>query len=70
MPVLLPAVVIGRTAIGRLRILEGDVETENEGLAQLRALKVEGERRQLEALLSGEADALVAHRAHDLFFSE
>jgi peptide chain release factor 2 len=35
---------------------EGDADTENEGLAQLRALKVEGERRQLEALLSGEAD--------------
>ena len=36
--------------------MEGDVDTENEGLAQLRALKLEGERRQLEALLSGEAD--------------
>jgi peptide chain release factor 2 len=36
---------------------EGDAATENEGLAQLRALKSEGERRQLEALLSGEADA-------------
>jgi len=36
--------------------MEDDVETENEGLAQLRALKAEGERRQLEALLSGEAD--------------
>ena len=36
--------------------MEGDAETENEGLAQLRALKLEGERRQLEALLSGEAD--------------
>jgi peptide chain release factor 2 len=35
---------------------EGDAETENEGVAQLRALKAEGERRQLEALLSGEAD--------------
>ena len=38
--------------------MEGDAETENEGLAQLRALKLEGERRQLEALLSGEADGL------------
>jgi peptide chain release factor 2 len=38
--------------------MEGDAETENEGLAQLRALKAEGERRQLEALLSGEADGL------------
>ena len=37
---------------------EGDAETENEGLAQLRALKAEGERRELEALLSGEADGL------------
>jgi peptide chain release factor 2 len=37
---------------------EGDAATENEGLAQLRALKAEGERRQLEALLSGEADGL------------
>ena len=36
---------------------EADAETENEGLAALRALKVECERRQLEALLSGEADA-------------
>jgi len=37
---------------------EGDADTETEGLAQLRALKAEGERRQLEALLSGEADGL------------
>ena len=36
--------------------MEDDVATENEGLAALRALKVECERRQLEALLSGEAD--------------
>ena len=36
--------------------MEGDEASENEGLAQLRALKAEGERRQLEALLSGEAD--------------
>jgi peptide chain release factor 2 len=36
--------------------MEGDAATENEGLAALRALKVECERRQLEALLSGEAD--------------
>ena len=36
---------------------EGDEATEQEGLAALRALKAEGERRQLEALLSGEADA-------------
>ena len=36
--------------------IEDDVATENEGLAALRALKIECERRQLEALLSGEAD--------------
>jgi peptide chain release factor 2 len=36
---------------------EGDEAVEAEGLAALRALKAEGERRQLEALLSGEADA-------------
>ena len=36
---------------------EGDEATEQEGLAALKALKAEGERRQLEALLSGEADA-------------
>ena len=36
---------------------ENDEATEQEGLAALRALKAEGEKRQLEALLSGEADA-------------
>jgi len=36
---------------------EGDQATEAEGIAALRALKAEGDRRQLEALLSGEADA-------------
>jgi peptide chain release factor 2 len=36
---------------------EDDKATEQEGLTALRALKAEGERRQLEALLSGEADA-------------
>ena len=36
---------------------EGDQASEAEGLAALRGLKAEGERRQLEALLSGEADA-------------
>src|ERR1700729_3297288 len=35
---------------------EDDKATEQEGLTALRALKAEGERRQLEALLSGEAD--------------
>jgi peptide chain release factor 2 len=45
------------TTLVELGEAEGDEETENEGLAQLRALKSEGERRQLEALLSGEADA-------------
>jgi peptide chain release factor 2 len=46
------------TTLVELGEAEGDAETENEGLAQLRALKLEGERRQLEALLSGEADGL------------
>jgi peptide chain release factor 2 len=36
--------------------IEGDPATEREGLALLSALRAEGERRQLEALLSGEAD--------------
>ncbi|HXE24743.1 MAG TPA: peptide chain release factor 2 [Roseiarcus sp.] len=36
---------------------EGDQAAEAEGIAALRALKAEGERRELEALLSGEADA-------------
>ena len=46
------------TTLVELGEQEGDSETENEGLAQLRALKTEGERRELEALLSGEADGL------------
>ncbi len=45
------------TTLVELGEAEGDADTENEGLAQLKALKSEGERRQLEALLSGEADA-------------
>jgi peptide chain release factor 2 len=36
--------------------MEDDAETEREGIAQLKALKVEAERRQIEALLSGEVD--------------
>jgi peptide chain release factor 2 len=36
---------------------EGDQASEAEGIDALRGLKAEGERRQLEALLSGEADA-------------
>ena len=36
---------------------EGDATAEAEGIAALKALRAEGERRQLEALLSGEADA-------------
>ena len=36
--------------------LESDVATEDEGVAALRTLKVEAERRQVEAMLSGEAD--------------
>ena len=35
---------------------EGDQASEAEGIAALMSLKAEGERRQLEALLSGEAD--------------
>ena len=46
------------TTLVELGEQEGDADTENEGLAQLRALKTEGERRELEALLSGEADGL------------
>ena len=46
------------TTLVELGEQEGDAGTENEGLAQLRALKAEGERRELEALLSGEADGL------------
>jgi peptide chain release factor 2 len=44
------------TTLVELGEAEGDSATEAEGLAALKALKVEGERRQLEALLSGEAD--------------
>ena len=36
--------------------MEEDVATEREGLDQLKALKTEAERRQVEALLSGEVD--------------
>jgi peptide chain release factor 2 len=45
------------TTLVELGEAEGDAETEAEGLAQLKALKAESERRQMEALLSGEADA-------------
>jgi peptide chain release factor 2 len=44
------------TTLVELGEAEGDEATEAEGLAALRALKAEGDRRQLEALLSGEAD--------------
>jgi peptide chain release factor 2 len=36
---------------------ENDVATEDEGVVALKALKTEAERQQIEALLSGEADA-------------
>ena len=36
--------------------IEEDAPTEKEGIDQLKALKVEAERRQVEALLSGEVD--------------
>ena len=45
------------TTLIELGEAENDEATEREGLAALRALKAEGDRRQLEALLSGEADA-------------
>ncbi|HYA74260.1 MAG TPA: peptide chain release factor 2 [Roseiarcus sp.] len=45
------------TTLVELGEAEGDAETEAEGVAQLKALKAESERRQMEALLSGEADA-------------
>jgi peptide chain release factor 2 len=35
---------------------EGDAEVEQEGIAQLKSIKAEAERRQVEALLSGEVD--------------
>jgi len=44
------------TTLVELGEAEGDAATEEEGVALLKALKAEGERRQLEALLSGEAD--------------
>ena len=37
--------------------MEGDADAEKEGIDQLKTIKVEAERRQVEALLSGEADA-------------
>ena len=45
------------TTLVELGEAEGDQAAEAEGITALRALKAEGERRQLEALLSGEADA-------------
>src|SRR5579871_6761882 len=44
------------TTLVELGEAEGDAATEQEGVAALKALQAEGERRQLEALLSGEAD--------------
>ncbi len=44
------------TTLVELGEAEGDAATEAEGLAALRVLKADCERRQLEALLSGEAD--------------
>jgi peptide chain release factor 2 len=45
------------TTLVELGEAEGDEAAEAEGVAALKALKAEGDRRQLEALLSGEADA-------------
>ncbi len=44
------------TTLVELGEAEGDQATEAEGIGALKALKAEGDRRQLEALLSGEAD--------------
>ena len=45
-------------AVGLVELAEeeGDADVEAEGLGQLRALRTEAERRQIESLLSGEAD--------------
>jgi peptide chain release factor 2 len=45
-------------AIGLVELAEaeGDASVEEEGLQQLRALKAEAEKRQIESMLSGEAD--------------
>jgi peptide chain release factor 2 len=45
------------TTLIELGEAEGDAAAEAEGIAALTALKAEGEKRQLEALLSGAADA-------------
>jgi peptide chain release factor 2 len=45
------------TTLVELGEAEGDQAAEAEGVAALKALKAEGDRRELEALLSGEADA-------------
>jgi peptide chain release factor 2 len=45
------------TTLIELGEAEGDASAEAEGISALKALKAEGDRRQLEALLSGEADA-------------
>ncbi len=44
------------TTLIELAEAEGDAAVEQEGIAQLKGLKAEAERRQVEALLSGEAD--------------
>ncbi len=46
-------------AVGLIELAEaeGDADVEQEGIDQLKNLKLEAERRQIEALLSGEADA-------------
>ena len=41
------------TTLVELGEAEGDEATESEGIGALKALKAEGDRRQLEALLSG-----------------
>ena len=44
------------TTLVELGEMEGDAEAEREGLSQLKGLREEAARRQIEALLSGEAD--------------
>jgi len=45
------------TTLVELGEAESDAATEEEGIGLLKAIQAEGERRQMEALLSGEADA-------------
>ena len=46
-----------RSTLVELGEAENDAATEQEGIALLKALETEAQRRQIETLLSGEADA-------------